>query len=236
MGRALAAASDGYELMFNIQFAVEILPRLASAAIITLWITFASFFCALLLGIPLVLLRRTRSQLVARTATAIVDFVRSTPILVQLYFLYFALPGFGVQLSPIATGLVAFSFHYGCYMSEVYRAGLEAVPRGQWDACVALSLSRTESYRSIILPQAVRPVIPAAGNYLIHMFKETPLLASISVVEMMFVSAEIGADTFRYLEPITLCGLLFLLMSIGAAALIRIFESLYGRHWRRAWT
>lgn len=222
--------------MFSFQFALDILPRLASAAITTLSITFASFSFALVLGIPLVLLRRTRWLLISKTATAIVDFVRCTPILVQLYFLYFALPGFGIQFSPITTGLLAFSFHYGCYMSEVYRAGLEAVPKGQWDACVALSLSRVEIYRSVILPQAIRPVIPAAGNYLIHMFKETPLLASISVVEMMFVSAEIGANTFRYLEPITLCGLLFLLMSIGAAALVRIFESFCGRHWRRAWT
>jgi polar amino acid transport system permease protein len=222
--------------MFSFTFAAEILPQLASAAVTTLWVTFASFFMALLLGVPLVLLRRARSRLIAQTTTGIVDFVRSTPILVQLYFLYFAMPGFGIELSPIVTGLLAFSFHYGCYMSEVYRAGLEAVPRGQWDACTALSLSRMEAYRSIILPQAIRPVIPAAGNYLIHMFKETPLLASISVVEMMFVSAEIGANSFRYLEPITLCGLLFLIMSIGAAALIRVVESLYGRHWRRAWT
>lgn len=222
--------------MFSFTFAAEILPKLTAAAVTTLWVTFASFFLALVAGIPLVLLRRARSLLIARTTTTIVDFVRSTPILVQLYFLYFAMPDFGVELSPISTGLVAFSFHYGCYMSEVYRAGLEAVPRGQWDACTALSISRMEAYRSIILPQAIRPVIPAAGNYLIHMFKETPLLASISVVEMMFVSAEIGADSFRYLEPITLCGLLFLIMSIGAAALIRIVESLYGRRWRRAWT
>lgn len=222
--------------MFSFSFAAEIMPNLAAAAVTTLWVTFVSFFLALLAGIPLVLMRRARSPVIANTTTAIVDFVRSTPILVQLYFLYFAMPGFGVQLSPIATGLLAFSFHYGCYMSEVYRGGLEAVSRGQWDACTALSLSRMESYRSIILPQAVRPIIPAAGNYLIHMFKETPLLASISVVEMMFVSAEIGANTFRYLEPITLCGILFLLMSIGAAAVIRTVEALYGRNWRRAWT
>jgi polar amino acid transport system permease protein len=222
--------------MFSFAFAAEILPKLAAAAVTTLWVTLASFFLALAVGVPLLLLRRSRSRPIAKLTITIVNFIRSTPVLVQLYFLYFAMPGFGVELSPIATGLLVFSLHYGCYMSEVYRAGLEAVPRGQWDACTALSISRMEAYRSVILPQAVRPVIPAAGNYLIHMFKETPLLASISVVEMMFVSSEIGANSFRYLEPITLCGLLFLIMSVGAAALIRLFESLYGRSWRRAWT
>jgi polar amino acid transport system permease protein len=221
--------------MFNLAFAMSILPKLSAASVTTLYVTFASFFLALVIGIPLALLRRTNWPVVPRVTTLIVDFIRGTPLLVQLFFLYFAMPGIGIRLSPMATGLIAFSVHYGCYMSEVYRAGIEAVPKGQWDACVALGISRIETYRSFILPQAVQPVIPAAGNYLVNMFKETPLLSSISVVEMMFVSAEIGADTFRYLEPITVCGLLFLLMSIGASGLVRLTERLYGRHWRRAW-
>lgn len=221
--------------MFDFAFAVSILPQLTVAAVTTLFVTIASFLFALVIGIPLLLLRRSRWQVVSRATTAVVDFIRCTPILVQLYFLYFAMPEFGVRLSSLATGLLVFSVHYGCYMSEVYRAGLEGVPRAQWDACVALSLPRLETYRSIVLPQMIYPIIPAAGNYLVHLFKETPLLASISVVEMMFVSAEIGADRFRYLEPITLCGLLFLIMSIAAAGLIRTAEFFYGRHWRRAW-
>jgi polar amino acid transport system permease protein len=222
--------------MFDFAFALRILPKLADAAITSIWITLLSFVFALLVGIPLALLRRSRSVSVARVTTAMVDFVRCTPLLVQLYFLYFALPGFGVRLSPLTTGVLALTAHYGCYMSEVYRSGLEALPRGQWDACVALGLSRRQTYVSVILPQAITPIIPAAGNYLVHMFKETPLLSTISVVEMMFVSAEIGADSFRYLEPITLCGLLFLAMSITAAMVMRVAESLYGLRWRRRWT
>ncbi|HZR02854.1 MAG TPA: ectoine/hydroxyectoine ABC transporter permease subunit EhuD [Burkholderiales bacterium] len=221
--------------MFDFAFALRILPKLADAAITSIWITLLSFVLALLLGVPLALLRRSRWPTVTRSTTAIVDFVRCTPLLVQLYFLYFALPGFGIRLSPLATGVIALSAHYGCYMSEVYRSGLEAIPRGQWDAAVALSLPRSQTYLSVILPQAITPIIPAAGNYLVHMFKETPLLSTISVVEMMFVSAEIGADSFRYLEPITLCGLLFLAMSITAAMLIRLGEAFYGLRWRRRW-
>jgi polar amino acid transport system permease protein len=125
--------------MFDFSFAVSIFPQLAVAALTTLFVTVASFLFALIVGIPLLLLRRSRWQVVSQATTAAVDFIRCTPILVQLYFLYFAMPEFGVRLSPLATGLLVFSVHYGCYMSEVYRAGLEAVPRGQWDACVALS-------------------------------------------------------------------------------------------------
>jgi polar amino acid transport system permease protein len=229
----LAAAGREHALMFDFAFALSILPQLAVAAVTTLAVTISSFLLALIIGVPLLLLRRSRLHIVSKTTAGIINFIRSTPILVQLFFLYFAMPEFGIRLSPIAIGILVFSVHYGCYMSEVYRAGLESVPRAQWDVCVALSLSRSQTYRSVVLPQMIYPIIPAAGNYLVHMFKETPLLASISVVEMMFVSAEIGADRFRYLEPITLCGLLFLLMSITAAGLIRTAEFLYGRRWRR---
>ena len=222
-------------MIFDVNFALQVLPLLAQAAVTTLWITLVSFFFAMLIGVPLLLLRRSYWIWFARITTAVVDFIRCTPLLVQLYFLYFALPGFGISLSAGMTGVLTLSVHYGCYLSEVYRAGLEAVAKGQWDACTALGFSRFETYRGIILPQAFQPVIPAAGNYLVHMFKETPLLASISVVEMMFVSAEIGADRFRYLEPVTLCGLLFLVMSLAAARLIRMVEAAYGRNWKRAW-
>ncbi len=221
--------------MFDFSFAFNILPKLFSAALTTLFVTSASFLLSLLLGIPLALLHRSRFRLVSTSVRAVIDFIRCTPVLVQLYFLYFSLPEFGIRFSAIGTGLLAFSLHYGCYISEVYRTGLETVPRGQWDACTALNLSRLQSYFSIILPQAIALVIPAAGLYFIHMLKETPLLASISVVEMMFVSSEISANNFRYLEPITLCGLLFLLMSVFAAALIRVIDSIYGSQWRRVW-
>jgi polar amino acid transport system permease protein len=220
--------------MFNLSFALSILPKLAAAAAVTLYVTMLSFFLAFIIGMPLAVMRRAKWPAISRS-TAVVDFIRGTPVLVQLFFLYLALPTLGIRLSPMATGLIAFSVHYGCYMSEIYRAGLEGVARGQWDASVALNISRFEAYRSIVLPQAVQPVILAAGNYLVHMFKETPLLSSISVIEMMFVAADIGAETFRYLEPITVCGLLFLIMSLGAAGLIRLAERLYGRHWGRAW-
>lgn len=216
-------------MIFDFAFAQEILPRLAWAALTTVGVTLVAFIFALIIGVPLVLLGRVRSKVVAQTTKVVSNFIRSTPLLIQLFFLYFGLPQFGIELAPLTTGLVVFSVHFGCYMSEVYRAGLESVPRGQWDAVQALSLSRLDAYRLVILPQAIRPVIPAAGNYLVHMFKETPLLASISVVEMLFVSSEIGAEKFRYTEPLTLCGLLFLAMSVSAGVLIKMTERFYNR-------
>lgn len=220
-------------MVFDFSFALDVLPALLEAARLTLVITVASFMLAMIGGVALLLLRRSSSRSLASSATALSDFIRSTPVLVQIYFLYFLAPNLGIRLSPLSTGIMALSIHYSCYLAEAYRAGLEAVPRGQWDAVTALGFGRMQAYSRVILPQALQPMVPAAGTYLIHMFKETPLLASISVAEMMFVASEIGADRFRYLEPITICGLLFLVMSLAAAQVTRLIEGTYGRRWRK---
>src|SRR5690606_17262517 len=114
--------------------------------------------------------------------------------------------------------------HYACYVAEVYRAGLDAVPRGQWEACKTLSLPPFAAYRRVILPQALRTVLPALGNYLVAMFKDTPVLSAITVVELMLQAKNIGSQSFRYLEPITMAGIFFLCISLVAAMLVRHLE------------
>jgi len=159
----------------------------------------------------------------------LVEFIRSTPLLIQIFFLFFVLPEFGIVLDAFMAGVLALGLHYGAYCSEVYRAGLEAVPRGQWEAATALNLDQTTTFRDIILPQALPPVVPALGNYLIALFKETPLLSAIAVLELMQTAKIIGSETFRYTEPITLVGLFFLAMSLVSAALIRAAERMLNR-------
>ena len=120
--------------------------------------------------------------------------------------------------------MLALGLHYATYCSEVYRAGLEAVPRGQWEAAIALNLSPCAHLSDIILPQAIPPIVPALGNYLIGMFKETPLLSAIAVIELMQTAKIIGSETFRYLEPITMVGVFFLVMSLVSSAGVRRVE------------
>jgi polar amino acid transport system permease protein len=155
--------------------------------------------------------------------------VRATPLLVQLFFLYFGLPVFGISLSALLTGIIGIGLNYSAYTAEVYRAGIEGVPRGQWEAARALNFSHGQTWVRIILPQAVRKVIPALGNYLIAMFKDTPLLASISVLEMLEQAQIVGSENFRYLEPMTEVGLLFILVSYPASLLVRRLEVRYGQ-------
>lgn len=215
--------------MFDWGYAQQILPLLAKAAMVTVQATIAGFLLALVLGLVFAIAMRSSNRLMAWPVKAFTNFVRSTPLLVQLYFLYFVLPEYGVAMSALATGILALGVHYACYTSEVYRAGFESVTKGQWEAAVALNLSRWQSYWHVVIPQALPPIIAPLGNYLIAMFKETPLLSAITVVELMMTAKILGSESFRYLEPITIIGGLFLVMSIVSAMLVRLVEDRVGR-------
>ncbi len=216
--------------IFDWSFALEILPTLGSALVITIQATVLGMLVAVTLGLVLAMLRRSRLRVVSLPAAFFIEFVRSTPLLVQMYFLFYVLPLTGVQMSPLMTGIVALGLHYATYCAEVYRAGIEAVPRGQWEAATALNMSRWRTAVGVVLPQAIPPVVPALGNYLVAMFKDTPLLAAITVVELLQQSKMIGSSTFRYTEPLTLVGLLFLALSLVAAWGVRGLEARLQRY------
>ncbi len=211
-------------MTFDISYALEVLPTLLAALKTTVAATFYGTGLALVLGLVWALGRRSRSGWIARPAAIIVEFVRSTPLIVQIYFLFYVLPIYGVSAGPFLTGVLALGLHYSTYMAEVYRAGIEGVPRGQWEAAEALNLTRGQLYRHVVLPQAIPPVIPALGNYFIAMFKDTPQLSAITVLELLQTAKIIGSEHFRYLEPITLVGVLFLVLSLMAAAGVRWLE------------
>lgn len=210
--------------VFDWAFALEILPTLGEALIITVQATLLGMLLAVTLGLVLALLRRARLKIISAPAALFIEFVRSTPLLVQIYFLFYVLPSTGVQMSPLTTGILALGVHYAAYCAEVYRAGIEAVPRGQIEAATALNMSSWRTSVGVVLPQAIPPVVPALGNYLVAMFKDTPLLSAITVVELLQTSKMIGSATFRYTEPLTLVGLLFLLLSLIAAYGVRRLE------------
>lgn len=205
----------------------DILPDLLRGLVVTVQATLVGSVVAMVLGLVLALLRRSRLTAVRVVTGGFVEFVRSTPLLVQLYFLFFVLPTLGITLSGFQAGVIGLGVHYATYTSEVYRAGIEGVPRGQWEAATALNLPTSRVWRSVILPQAIPRVLPALGNYVIAMFKETPLLSAITVLEMLAVAKGLGSQTFRYLEPLTLVGLLFLLVSLPASLTVRRLERRY---------
>ncbi|NVK41387.1 MAG: ectoine/hydroxyectoine ABC transporter permease subunit EhuD [Oceanospirillaceae bacterium] len=212
------------EFEWNWAFAWEVLPLLLDACKITLQATLLGSVLAIVIGLLLALLRRSKWKAVGYTAYWWMEFVRSTPLLVQIYFLYYVAPEWGLNLSPMVTGVLALGMHYGAYLSEVFRSGIDGVDKGQWEASIALNLSPYRTYRDVILPQALRAMIPAAGNYIIAMFKETPQLSAITLLEMLQLAKIMGSENFRYLEPFTLVGLIYLVLSLVASTAIRQAE------------
>ncbi|AMB86446.1 ectoine/hydroxyectoine ABC transporter permease subunit EhuD [Pseudomonas agarici] len=210
--------------LFDWTYAWQILPDLLRASLNTVGITLIGFLIAIVLGLFLAIGRRSRRVWLSWPATAVIEFIRSTPLLIQVYFLYYVLPNYGVSMSAMQVGIIGIGLHYACYIAEVYRSGLDAVPRAQWEAVTALNMAPYGAYRHIILPQALRPILPPLGNYLVAMLKDTPVLSAITVVEIMQQAKNIGSENFRYLEPITMVGLFFLALSIALAYLVRRLE------------
>jgi polar amino acid transport system permease protein len=210
-----------------VTYTISILPIILIGLTVTLKAAAAGFAIALSLGLVFALLRRSRVKAISWTTAFVVEFLRDTPLLVQLFFLYYVLPEFGIVLPAFLTGALALGLQYAAYTSEVYRGGIEAVHRGQWEAATALNLTRMQAYRDIILPQAVPRIVPAMGNYLVAMIKETPVLSVVTVLEMMGLANMIGERTFEYLVPLTLVGLIFLLLTlICSAGLHRLQKAL----------
>ncbi len=202
---------------------VNVLPRLGAGLIVTVQATFVGALLAYVIGLFIAILKMSKIAFVRVVTYWTTEFIRRTPLLVQLYFLFYVLPDVGIFLSPFFAGVVGLGLHFSTYTSEVFRAGIENVPKGQWDAARALNYSPVQTWKDVILPQAIPPMIPPLANYLIVMFKETPLLAAITVVEL-FNAANIYSNShYKYLEPMTLVGLFFLLVSVPAAiAAIRL--------------
>lgn len=211
-------------------FAIHtVMPRLLAGMVTTIEVTVLSFAVAVLLGMPLMLLRVGKNRVIAAIVGELIEFLRSTPLLVQIFFLFYLLPQAGLTLPPISTGVLAIGLYYAALCSEVFRAGYEAVPKGQWEACTALNLGRYRTLRDVIVPQMLPPIVPSLGNYLIVIFKETPLLSFVAVAEMMQAAKLIGAEFYRFSEAITLTGLLFLILSLISAALVRWVEFMVNR-------
>jgi len=207
--------------MFDTHLALQILPLLLQGLVVTLEATLGGFVVALFGGLLLALAEHSRARAASR---AIVEFLRNTPLLVQLYFLFYGLPLMQIRFSAMLTGVMGLGIYYSGYIAEVYRSGIDAVPHGQWEAAKSLGFSRGQTWFRIILPQAIPPLIPVLGNYLIGMFKETPLLAMITIPELLSAARQVTGMTYRYTEPYTMVALIFLAISYLASLLFRQLE------------
>ena len=210
-------------------FVWKIMPTLLEGVKITIFATILGSLLAAAIGLVIAVLRRSPNKLISRPVGLFAEFIRGTPLLVQLYFLFSVLPGAGILLSPLVAGTIGLGLHYVTYTAEVYRGGIDNVPRGQWEAAKACNLSPLQTWLHVILPEAIPPMIPALANYFIAMFKETPLLSAITVLELMNQARSIANTNYRYIEPMTMVGVFFLVISIISVFGLRWLERRYGR-------
>ncbi len=181
---------------------------------VTIFVSVTSIFLAIVFALFGALGRLSRSAPIYAIATLYVSLVRGTPLIVQIYFVYLALPQFGLVLDPLPSGILALAFNYGAYLTEIFRAGVEAIPRGQREAAGALGMTEAHTMRRVILPQAVRIVIPAIGNDFISMIKDSALVSIVTIQELFWRANNVGTQTFRNFESLLVAAVVYWVMTI----------------------
>jgi polar amino acid transport system substrate-binding protein len=202
----------------------EAVWRLTRAAVVTVLIAFGSMFIALVFGMPLAVGQWKGPRWLAWLCTVYIEFFRGTPVLVQLLFLYFGLPAIGLAMPGWLTALVGLGLNYAAYESQVYRAALTAIPRGQWEAAYLLGMSPLLAFRRIILPQAFRIALPPMTNDFVSLFKDTSVAYAISVWELATAYRELANASGQFLVLGIAVSLFYLAMSLPMAHLARRLE------------
>jgi polar amino acid transport system permease protein len=186
-----------------------------------------------ILAIPVALARMAHSRWIRLPANMYVEFIRGTPLILQLLYIYYVLPSIGIRLEPFTAAIIGLTANYTAYMSEVYRSGIQAVASGQIEAAKSLALSRLLTFRLVVLPQAFRIVLPALGNYLIALFKDTALASVVTVQELMFTGQIISARSYQYFTVYTVTGILYFAVGYPAALIVRRLEERSRAGWGR---
>jgi polar amino acid transport system permease protein len=191
---------------------------------ITVQLTVLCGLSSLVLGIFVALARMSRFRVLRLVVSGYVQLVRATPLLIQLIYVYYALPFIGIRFEPFLAAYVGLTLNVSAYLAEVYRSGIEAVPRGQRDAAAALGMRPSVIMARVVLPQGVRMVIPALGNYMVSLFKDTSLAAVITVQELLFAGQIVAARTYDYFTIYTMVFVLYFAVGYPAIRLVMSLE------------
>ncbi len=207
----------------------EWMPELLVAALETLKMTALAYVLAMVAGLALALGEMSPRLWLARACRIYIEFVRGTPTLIQLFLIYFGLPAFGIVLPGFAAAVVALGLHYAAYMSETYRAGISAVDRGQGEAAAAIGMTRSEAMRHIVLPQAVRVILPPMGNSLVSLLKDTSVASLIAAPELMMRSDDLTSEYYMPMQIYLLAGVMYFVMAFPLSMGVRWLERALGR-------
>lgn len=203
---------------------LEFLPLLLKGALVTIELTVLSLLISLVIGLFAALARISHYAVLSRLAGIYISIIRGTPLLVQLMYVYFIFPKFGIELTAFQAALIGLSVYEGAYLAEIYRAGINSVGKGQLEAAYAVGMSYGKAMRRIILPQAIRNVLPPIGNTAILLLKNSSLAGVITVNELMHLGENLAITTFKHVEIFTTVAILYWLMHYPLALLVRSLE------------
>jgi His/Glu/Gln/Arg/opine family amino acid ABC transporter permease subunit len=207
----------------------DMLPALLFGAVTTVKVTVGGFVVAVLIGLCCAIMLRLRSRLLRAAVAVYVDVFRAIPVLTQLFIIYFGLTEIGIRLDPIPAAIVGFGINGGAYMTEVFRAGIESVHQGQLEAAQMLGMTRLAAMRIIILPQAMRVVLPPLGNFAIGLLKDTALASAVAAPELMFRARNLVDKTFLATQIFSATAVIYLAMSLPLGYLTRRAEARVSR-------
>jgi polar amino acid transport system permease protein len=218
--------------LFNFDVVAQYGPALLRGLSVTVFLTIVVILAALVLAIPVALIRMSPNVLLRGIGSFYVEVIRGTPLLLQLVYIYYVLPSLGVNLDPMLAAIVGLTLNYTAYMSEVYRGGILAIPKSQWEAAATVGMTRARAFHRIVLPQALRIVTPALGNYFISLFKDTALASVVTVQELTFTGQIISARSYQYFTIYTVTGIRYLAVGYPAALFVRWLEKRTSRAYR----
>jgi His/Glu/Gln/Arg/opine family amino acid ABC transporter permease subunit len=219
--------------LFNPQVAVENIGPLLGGLLITVELTLVVIVLSLVCALFVALAGMSRIRPLRWLTKSYIEVMRGTPLLLQLIYVYYVLPEIGIRLNAFTAGVLALTLNYSAYISEVYRGGILAISRGQHDAAAALGMTHALSMRRIILPQAIRIVLPTLGNYFIGLFKDTALCSAVSIQELVFTAQVHAALSFQYFTLYTVVAAMYFAVSFPAARLVNYLERVTRAGYRR---
>jgi polar amino acid transport system permease protein len=208
---------------FDLSFAIKIVPQVLQGLGNTLLVAVLSSLGAAALGFTWEILRRS-SKPMRYGMRFLIDFIRSTPVLVQLYFMFFVLPYYGIVLPAMFVGVFGLSLYFSGYLAEVFKAGIDSIPRGQYEAAQSLHLGTFDTIVFVIAPQMLRNIAAPMGAYFVSILKATPYLAVIAVPDMLGSAFDVASETYRYAEPMLVAGILFLALALVVTTLVHRLE------------
>jgi len=210
----------------------EIFAFVPSGLSATFGVTIVSFIFALILGLLAGLGRIAKTKAINLVATTYVEIIRGIPLLVQLFYIYYAL-GPLLHLKGPASAILAMSICYGAYLGEIFRAGIQSIPKGQMEAALALGMSRTQALWRVVLPQTVKIILPPIGNESIALLKDSSLVSILAVSDLLRRGREYASTTFNYLQSFTVVALIYLIMTLFFSRLVGIMEKRLRTHGKR---